>query len=342
MLTPIKMNQRFTYGFATLLGLASPALTIEPPQAIAPVPPRVVVEDHAEERSTAGAPPVEMPRENEVAPPAELVRPYLGIGGATVPDLLSEHLNLAQGEGVVIRTLDPAGPAVAAGLAQNDIVTKIAGKPVGSHDGLREAISGSKPGDAVEVEYIHRGESKTATLTLSKAPAHQDQIARGGMPPLERLREDGMPQDQARRIREAIEQNMRMFEDDQGTELMDPGLAIGRGMHQRMQQMLQGMEMQIPDLNEAPQPGINIGGNSSSSIRMLDDNGSVEIKSKNGDKQVRVFGKDGKVEWEGAYNTDEDKAAVPEDVRERIDRLNIDMDFKGNGIRLQMGPRDRR
>jgi serine protease Do len=337
MLTPIKMNQRFTYGFATLLGLVSPALAIEPPRTIAPVPPRVAVED---QDPTETAPPVEVPRTDEVAPPAEVSRPYLGIGGAAVPDLLSEHLNLAEGEGVVVRTLDPEGPAVAAGLAQNDIVTKIAGKAVGSHEGLREAISGNKPGDEIELEYIHRGESRTTKVSLGKAPAHQGQIA-GDVRPLDRLMLDGMPQDQARRIREAIEQNMRMFEDDQGNELMDPGLSIGRGMHQRMQQMLQGMEMQIPDLNEA-QPGINIGGSSTSSIRMLDDNGSVEIKSQDGDKQVRVFGKDGKIQWEGPYNSDKDKEAVPQDIRERIDRLNIDMDFKGNGIRLQMGPRDGR
>ncbi len=332
------MNQRFTYGFATLLGLVSPALAIEPPRTIAPVPPRVVAED---QDATETAPPVEVPRTDEVAPPVEISRPYLGIGGAAVPDLLSEHLKLAEGEGVVVRTLDPDGPAVAAGLAQNDIVTKIASRPVGSHEGLREAISGSKPGDEVEVEYIHRGESRTTKLALGKAPTHQGQIAGGDVRPLDRLMLDGMPQDQARRIREAIEQNMRMFEDDQDNELMDPGLAIGRGMHQRMQQMLQGMEMQIPDMNET-QPGINIGGSSSSSIRMLDENGSVEIKSKDGDKQVRVFGKDGKVQWEGPYNTDKDKEAVPQDIRERIDSLKIDMDFKGNGIRLQMSPRDGR
>jgi serine protease Do len=337
MLKPIKMNQPFTYGFATLLGLVSPALAIEPPRSIAPVPPRVAVE----EQLTDTTPPVEAPRENEVAPPVDESRPYLGIGGAAVPDLLSEHLNLEQGEGVVIRTLDPDGPAAAAGLVQNDIVTSIAGKPVGSHEGLREAISGSKPGDEVEVEYIHRGEAKTAKLALGKAPAHLGQIAGGDVRPLDRLMQDGMPQDQARRIREAIEQNLRSFEDDQGNELMDPGLAIGRGMHQRMQQMLQGMERQMQDLDQA-EPGINIGGTSSSSIRMLDENGSVEIKAKDGDKQIRVFGKDGKVQWEGPYNTDKDKEAVPQDVRERIDRLNIDMDFKGSGIRLQMTPRDGR
>jgi serine protease Do len=331
------MNQRFTYGFATLLGLVSPVVAIEPPQAITPVPPRVVVED----QDGGTSPPVEVPRSDEAPPPAEISRPYLGIGGAAVPDLLSEHLNLAEGEGVVIRTLDPDGPAVVAGLAQNDIVTRVAGKPVGSHEGLREAISGSQPGDEVEVQYIHRGESRTAKLALGKAPVHQGQIAGGDIRPLDRLMLDGMPQDQARRIREAIEQNLRSFEDDQGNELMDPGLAIGRGMHQRMQRMLQGMEMQIPDLDPSD-PGINIGGTSTSSIRMLDENGSVEIKSKDGDKHVRVFGKDGKVQWEGPYNTDKDKEAIPDDVRERIDNLKIDMDFKGNGIRLQMGPRDGR
>ncbi len=334
MLKPIKMNQRFTYGFATLLGLVSPALAIEPPRAIAPVPPRVVVED---DNATENAPPVEAPRANEVAPPVVESKSYLGIGGAALPDLLSEHLNLAEGEGVVVRSLDPQGPAAAAGLAQNDILTKISGKTVGSHEGLREAISGNKPGEEVQIDFIHRGETRTAKLVLGKAPANRDQIAGGDVRPLDRLMLDGMPQDQARRIREAIEQSMRSFEDGEGNELMDPGLAMGRGMHKRMQQMLQGMEMEIPEMDPAD-PGINIGGSSSSSIRMLDEQGSVEIKAQNEDKQLRVFGKDGTLQWEGPYNTDKDKEAVPRDIRERVERLNIDMDFKGKGIRLRVAP----
>jgi hypothetical protein len=54
---------------------------------------------------------------------------------------------------------------------------------------------------------------------------------------------------------------------------------------------------------------------------------------------VRVFGKDGQVQWEGPYDTPQDKDAAPPDVRERIERLNIDMDFKGNGLRLRMLPK---
>jgi len=326
MLTPIKMNQRFTYGFATLVGLAASALAIEAPENITPVPPRVIAEEDG------SALPMEAPREDEVAPPADVSRAYLGIGAARIPGLLAEHLKLAEDEGVVLRTVDPEGPAAKAGLVQNDILTKVSGKLIGSHEALRDAISGFKPGDEIDLDFIHRGEPKTARLALGKAPALLPEIA-GEVRPLDRLMLDGMPQDQARRIREAIEQNLRSFDGAGDAEVLDPGLIMRNGMHQRMQQMLQGMKVpEIPD-----EGGINFS-SGSSTLRMLDQDGSVEIKSQDGAKQVRVFGKDGKVQWEGAYDTDEDKKKVPEDVRERIDRLNLDMDFKGDGIRLRMVP----
>ena len=87
--------------------------------------------------------------EEAVPAPAAANRAYLGVGGSQVPELLGEHLKLEPGHGVVVRSLDPAGPAAKAGLVQNDVITKVGGKPVGSHDGLREAVSAMKPGDEV-------------------------------------------------------------------------------------------------------------------------------------------------------------------------------------------------
>jgi hypothetical protein len=86
MLTPIKMNQRFTYGFATLLGLL-PVLAIEGPDTLKPTPPPAVVEDEA----AVNTPPEEAPRENEVAPPEDLSRAYLGIGTGELPALLDDR-----------------------------------------------------------------------------------------------------------------------------------------------------------------------------------------------------------------------------------------------------------
>ena len=40
--------------------------------------------------------------------------------------------------------------------------------------------------------------------------------------------------------------------------------------------------------------------------------------------------------WSGPWDTAQDKAAAPADVRQRMESLNLDSDFKGNGLRLKM------
>lgn len=346
MLTAMNKKQHFACGIAGLLGLASTAFAIEAPDAAAPIPPQLSPEE-------AATPPVEIPHADAVEVPvrpaprgeaqADAANGYLGVGASKLPALVGEHLKLAEGEGVVVRTLDPDGPAAKAGIAQNDIITKVAGKAIGTHDDLRASVAGLKPGEEVAIDFIHRGEAKNVGVALGATPAQAGAVAGAEVKPLDNLMMNGMPPDQLKRMREAIEQNMKAFEALDG-EAVDPGALMGQGIHQRMQQMLQGMQIpEMPAFEDIEKGGANLGGaTSSSSIRMLDENGSVELKSQDGKKEVRVFGKDGKVEWEGPYDTPADKEAVPKDVRQRIDRLNIDMDFKGNGLRLRMAPRGAR
>lgn len=340
------MKPTISLGFAALLGAAGASLAIEPPESAAPIPPQP-------SPAEAAAPPVEEtaePAEPGLQPEAEVeaepanpepARAYLGVGGSQVPELLGEHLGLAPGEGVVVRSLDPEGPAAKAGLADKDVITRVGGKPVGSHEQLREVVSALKPGDGVDLDFIHRGEARTGRVTLGSAPAAPripgGRInGAGGLAELEDLMLDGMPQDQAKRIREAIEQNLKAFGGAEDAGKMEE--MLGQQFQQQMQRMFQGLE--LPEALEVPQEeqgGIHL--KSSSAIRMMDDQGSVELKSQDGGKTVRVFGKDGQIQWEGPYDTPQDKDAAPPEVRERIERLNIDMDFKGNGLRLRMLPK---
>ncbi len=55
-------------------------------------------------------------------------------------------------------------------------------------------------------------------------------------------------------------------------------------------------------------------------------------------KEVTIRDKDNKVSWNGPWDTEQDKAAAPDDVRRRVERLNLDSKFQGNGLRLQMRP----
>jgi len=343
------MKSHLAYGFATLLGVASSAWAIEPPNTPAPIPPQTspeeaVAPEPEQRQELMPEREVQHPRQRviprdepavEATPAAD--RAYLGVGGSQLPELLGEHLKLQPGNGVVVRSLDPAGPAAKAGLVQNDIITKVAGKPVGSHEGLRQAVSAMKPGDEVDIDYIHQGESKTTKIALAGVPAQAGAIAGAEAGPLERLMLDGMPKDQAQRIQDAIQQNLRAFEDlDKDEADAMPQRMLGDVMRKRVEQMLKGMELQA-----APQgQGGGINFKSSGTIRMPNPDGrGVELMSENGGKQVRVLGKNGKVDWEGPYDTPQDKEAVPKEYRDRIDNLNIDMDFKGPGLRLRMAPR---
>jgi serine protease Do len=338
------MKQSIACGYAAVLGLASSALAIEAPAPAAPIPPQAPAEEVAVEPADAApqveapAPPVEMPQAGAPVP-AAAARAYLGVAGSQVPDLLGEHLKLEPGQGVVIRTLQPDGPAAKAGLEVNDVVTKVGGKAVGNHEQLREAVAGHQPGQELDVDYIHRGEAKTARIALGSAPAEPEGgVAMGG--PLDQLMLDGMPQDQAKRIREAIEQNLKAFEGLDGEGALNPEELLGGEIQKRLQQMLQGMampgELKLPDIGNGQ---FQMKG--TSAIRMLNPDGSgVELKTHDGGKEVRVLGPGGKVEWEGPYDTPQDKEAAPPEVREKLDGMNIDTNFKGNGLQLhfRQGP----
>jgi serine protease Do len=335
------MKQSIACGYAAVLGLASGALAIEAPATAAPIPPQAPAEEVAAQpeeapapQVEAPAPPVEMPQAGAEVP-AAAVRAYLGVAGSQVPDLLGEHLKLEPGQGVVIRTLQPDGPAAKAGLEVNDVVTKVGGKAVGNHEQLREAVAGHQPGDELDVDYIHRGEAKTARIALGSAPADPEGgVAMAG--PLDQLMLDGMPQDQAKRIREAIEQNLKAFEGLDGEGALNPEELLGGEVQKRLQQMLEGMampgELKLPDIGKGQ---FQMKG--TSAIRMLNPDGSgVEMKTNEGGKEVRVLGPGGKVEGEGPYDTPQDKEAAPPEVREKLDRMNIDTNFNGNGLRLQL------
>ena len=90
--------------------------------------------------------------------------------GPPATSLLAEAdaYDTADGGGAMIRGL--AGPRTsleAAGLVGGDIITSFDGKPVRDAEALRRLIAATPPGKAVEVVYIHDGETRKTTLTTT-------------------------------------------------------------------------------------------------------------------------------------------------------------------------------
>lgn len=313
---------------AVLAAGALPTMAIEPPVDSAPIPPQ------------EPAKPVPAPADNaapadkgagEVVPMPEVgeERPYIGVILDPLPALLTQHLRLKEGEGVMITELVAGGPAEEAGLKINDLLVEVAGESVGNRDEVRAQVEKHKVGDEVELGIIHDGERKKVTVKLGAAPRAMAGRAVpvpefGAGQPLDGLFE-GLPEKHADAIREALEMNLRQFQQlDADGE--NPAAELQAEMMKRMQRQMGGFELQMGDIDAV------------SSIRLLDDEGSIEMKQSNGSKEAKVFDKQGKLLWEGPYDTEQDKAAVPDGIRERIESLDFDIRGNGQGMQLRLGP----
>ena len=325
-------------GFAALLG--APTSAIEAPADDAP-PPRIM--QPAPEAPPAKLPPATAETPLQVVPPPatrtpapSAVKPapkaqpaFLGVISSALPAMLADHLGLKNNGGIIVQALcPPDGPAAKAGVAVHDVITSIGQQPVTSSQDLTKAVAAHQPGDKVHLDLIHHGKATGIDVTLDSRP---DELAAIDPHPLDHLNLEGIPKELAERVRRAIECNLGGIDMD----VQDGALEIApkmRELKKRMEQALEGMNGQLIP-GDLPRIDIQQG----ATFRMMDDHGSIELKSNEGNKEITVRDKDNKIVWNGPWDTAQDKAAAPEDVRQRVERLHLDTQFHGNGLRLHLG-----
>jgi hypothetical protein len=308
-----------TAGLAALL--IAPASGIEAPADDSPPPP------------AADAPADSRPPAPDAAKPAiKAQTPFLGVVSTEVPEMLAAHLGLKAGEGIIVQGLMPDGPAAKAGVAVHDVITRVANQPVASSEDLTRHVVAHKSGEKIHLNLIHQGKPVEIDVILGTRP---DSMAMMPPRPLDQLHFDGIPQNLADRIRSLIEENLGGLKIQPGEDDLDiaplPHMKnTMRDLKLRMDKAME--ELKVPDQHGLP--GIDV--RQGATIRLMDEQGSVELKSYDGGKEVTVRDKDNKIIWTGPWDTDQDKAAAPQDVRQRVDRLHLNTKFKGKGLRLQL------
>jgi len=272
-------------------------------------------------------PPAEVAPAPAEAPVEKAGIAYLGVVSAMVPEMLAEHLGLRAGEGIVVNAVMPDGPAAKAGLAAHDVITRVAGEPVGSSDELTAKVAARKPGETIRLDVIHQGKPGGIDVMLGTRP---EQFAAPQPQPLDQLNLDGIPKELADRVRRMIEGNLgeMRLDFEKGVEEAAPQIEDAmRQMRERLGKAMEGMK--IPEFPENP-GGIEI--HQGATFRLMDDQGSIELKSIEGGKEITVRDKDDQIIWSGPWDTEQDKAAASEDIRRRVERLNFDAG--ANGLRL--------
>lgn len=268
-------------------------------------------------------------KQNSVAPedPENLNVPFIGLSTAALPEMVAAHVGLEPNSALIVRMVMPGSPASKAGLSENDIILKIGDELVTQPEQLTSAILSRNVGERVDLSLIHKGKLSKVSVTLEARPAELA-MNQGAEPML-----DGLPKAHADRLRGLIERNLNNF----------GGIAGIQGDEGQLRMMREQMERALRNRSEKNGVRENgIQGNSgfefqqNSTVRMMDGQGSVEIKSSGGSTEVTVLDQSRNILWSGPWDTTEDKAAAPDDIRARIESVHPG-NANGRGFQFRFG-----
>lgn len=264
----------------------------------------------------------------------------LGIVPGTVPQAVVAQLELSGFPGVLVTGIMPDSPAAKAGLKENDVIVKLGDISLSGPQSVTEALTDKVPGDKVTAVFYRKGKRETADITLDGGMLSAEEI----------LAAQGDPRTQPRVLpsvrrqmappagmagRSALPQRILDMQ-----QMMDDFLKDSAIDDFRMDDIISRMDLtpgaaqmlrSLQGLHQMPMPPmgkVSGGGHSSSSVQMSDAKGTIVVSSSSQTgTTVHVTDASGKVLYSGPYNTQEEKEAVPEAVRERLKHIETNFCF---------------
>lgn len=89
---------------------------------------------------------------------------WLGVQGADIDAATADSLGVSGG--AVVQNVDADSPAAKAGIVASDVITEVAGQPVGTMGALDIAVEGRKPGERIAIVVMRDGRPKSVTAAL--------------------------------------------------------------------------------------------------------------------------------------------------------------------------------
>jgi serine protease DegQ len=112
---------------------------------------------------------------SQIIATGEVTRGWLGIEPADLSEDGARALALDRADGVLIRSLQPDGPADRAGMKVRDVVVDVAGKPTHDVVGLMARIAALTPGTTAKVKVWRAPHTVDLDVVVGKRPAPQPQ-----------------------------------------------------------------------------------------------------------------------------------------------------------------------
>lgn len=128
---------------------------------------------------------------------------YAGVNVVEVPEVVSKHLPIPKGMGLVVAEIVKDSPADKAGIRKDDILLKFDDQLLASQDQLRKLTRSRKSGERVKIALMQEGKEKAVEMVLGE---REEDVANPGHGPWQPFgwTKDG-PHPVAENIREAAE-----------------------------------------------------------------------------------------------------------------------------------------
>ena len=247
---------------------------------------------------------------------------FLGVETSPVSPTLTAQLGLQDGAGLVVGHVVPDSPAAAV-LKQHDILVKLDDQLLIEQRQLSVLVRNHKEGDEVTLTYLRAGKQATAKVKLAKHDLPKmtldlnqpnDVFAPfGGM--------FGNGNFNARTIAPGAGAVVGVGNDaDRILGMINGGVALPGMQHMN----IVGANGGAGERNISVSVTVNTG---NSHVALDDDQGSLELTIADGKKQLVAKDKKGDEIFSGPINTPEERKALPDAVRGRLEKLEDSTQF---------------
>ena len=244
---------------------------------------------------------------------------YLGIYATPVNPSVSNQLNLTANFYLNVERVESNSPAEKGGVQKFDLLMQFNDQVLINPEQLKCLVRSKKPGEEVVLTILRKGKREMITLTLGKINRTIERrfphLDRGYFPfqadPIDR---DNFLNDSS--INDLI---------DRYTENHSFHFNNSLGRHKRIN------PRSLPDEDPLhPKASKESFSNqtSQSQVMITDGEGTLEWSEKNGQKSLRATDPYGKVLFDGPIDNEEERKALPENLKSRLEKLEKQINSK--------------
>ena len=112
----------------------------------------------------------------------EVRRGWLGVNVSTVTEDLAAQLGVKENTGAHVSSVANASPAAKSGIEAGDVIVKFDGKEISSMRGLPRVVAQTPVGKSVDIEYIRKGQRRTAKVMVARLADEEAALAEPSVP----------------------------------------------------------------------------------------------------------------------------------------------------------------